>query len=282
MTISTKHTVEHRHPAGDGAATLEKIEPFFFRQDTQSLYACHHFPFQGAASTATLICNSVAHEYERCHRSMRVLAMQLAYGGQHVIRFDYAGMGNSAGDFLDVSSDQLRQDIAAAIDECKRRAGVDRINVVGIRLGATLAAQVAGQRDDVSCLVLYAPVLDGAALISEWQAEQEKFLNKHSHKIANLDAREVLGFPMCKKFQTDLCHSLAVSDPAATLQRVLVVMEKGEGERFAELINTLTSKGADVGREVFDGAAIWRREPMEAIVPVKILRRIAAWVKEGE
>jgi hypothetical protein len=30
-----------------------------------------------------------------------------------------------------------------------------------------------------------------------------------------------------------------------------------------------------------DAPAIWRREPFEAIVPFKLLRRIVAWMKEG-
>ena len=54
-------------------------------------------------------------------------------------------------------------DTRAAIDELKRQVpGLDRVTLVGLRFGATLAAAAAAGRDDVERLVLWDPVVDGA------------------------------------------------------------------------------------------------------------------------
>jgi pimeloyl-ACP methyl ester carboxylesterase len=50
------------------------------------------------------------------------------------------------------------EDIDAALDELVRRSGVSRLVLLGIRLGGTLAALVAGRRRDVARLVLWEPL----------------------------------------------------------------------------------------------------------------------------
>src|SRR4030067_1026137 len=112
---------------------------------------------------------------------MRQLAAHLARSGRQAMRFDYFGTGDSAGEYAQASLAQWQIDIGDAVDECRRQSGRERVCIVGLRLGATLAGKAAAQREDISALVLYAPVIDGQALLSEWGHEQAKHDRKLTH-----------------------------------------------------------------------------------------------------
>lgn len=257
----------------------ERFLPTFFQAGERRLYACHHFPPKPATGAeAVLICNAVAHEYERCHRSLRQLAMQFANAGYHAMRFDYFGTGDSAGEYTQVSFNQWRQDVANAIDECKRLSGRERVCIVGMRLGATLAAQAAAERDDVEALVLYAPVTDSRALLSEWEQEQAKHDSKMGRSPRQGIAGEVLGFPLTDAFRAELNSELVLPAPGASLRQVLMLAENIGGKEVRQLAEIMGNGGASVSVVSADAATIWRREPSEAIVPFKLIRHIVKWL----
>lgn len=259
----------------------EEFMPYFFGEDLCRLYACHHLPAAAAAAAkAVLICNATGHEYERTHRTLRQLAQQLARSGHHVLRFDYRGTGDSAGEYEHSGPAEWRQDVTAAIDECERRSGHKQVCVMGLRLGATLAAQAIAARKDVESLVLYAPITDGKSLLGEWERAQAEFERKHGHMARSGMVDEVLGFALSDTFRMEM-DSLTLPEPNPALRRVLILAEQA-GEKGAQrMAQALASRGASVSIEPVDAPAIWRREPFEAIVPFKLLRRIVAWMKEG-
>lgn len=258
----------------------EEILPYFFGEEP-SLYACHHFPFTDSAHEAVLICGATGHEYERCHRATRQLAVQLARAGYATMRFDYSGTGDSAGEYAQASLAQWQRDVAAAADECRRRTGRERLCMVGVRLGAALAAQVAAGRNDASHLVLYAPAMDGAALLAEWRGEQADFDRKYHH-TTDQAPDEVFGFPLTEAFRAELGRELVPPAPGPALQRVLILAEVPDESAIRQTATVLASRGANVTVERINGPAVWRRDPSEGIVPFKILRRIADWMREGQ
>ena len=266
--------------AGTGRLVAEKLLPYFFRDDPLRLYACVHMPASAADAEAVLICQPTGHEYERCHKAMRQLAVQLARAGHPVMRFDYSGSGDSEGECDEVSLAQWRADIGDAIAECRRVTGRQRVTVIGLRLGAILAAQVVAGRDDVDRLILYAPVTDGQALLAEWQEAQAEHDRKHSHVAAVPAQAEVLGMPITDALRAGLLHDLAVPAPRPALRRVLILAEPTVAAQLHALARVLAGEGAVVITETDDAPAIWRREPMEAIVPFKLIRRVVGWMNE--
>ena len=72
-----------------------------------------HFIRQG--EDGTLILGDDFYEYMRTHKAVRQLTMMLAKAGYHLLRFDYFGTGDSAGDGEDVTVEQLMQPAPAAI-----------------------------------------------------------------------------------------------------------------------------------------------------------------------
>lgn len=275
-------TMQHEEDAGGlpGAARREKLTPFFFREPARQLYACHHFPSFSSAGAA-LLCNATGHEYERSHKAVRQLAVQLARADHHVLRFDYYGTGDSSGSSEDGSLECWRDDIGDAIDECRRLTGCEHVTLIGLRLGATLAAQTAAERDDVDGLILYAPVTDAEALFADWKQAQAEHDRAHGRSAADPALDEVLGFPVTEAFRNELREGLSLGSPTRSLRRALVLYEAGREAHDRWIVDTLGSSGASVTAEMPDAPAIWHREPMEAIVPFKLIRRMVRWIQEG-
>ena len=159
------------------------MKPFFFGDSARPLFGLHHPPSGGAPRRwGVVICNPFGQEYLRAHRSLRELANRLAGDGFHVLRFDYYGCGDSAGDSAEASLEQWLLDISAAIAEVKEASASPKFALVGLRLGATLSGLLARQRGDVERLVLWDPILDGAAYLKELRTAHEDWLRDHAQR----------------------------------------------------------------------------------------------------
>ena len=124
----------------------------------------------------------------------RHLAERLARAGFAVLRFDWHGTGDSSGD--DYESNRVAtwlSDLNAAIEELKRRSGVERPALVGLRAGAALAAHVAAEREDVSALVLWIPMLTGAAWVNEMAKLHKLYLRIVPHRRPRAGRRGIVG-----------------------------------------------------------------------------------------
>ena len=261
----------------------ETIVPLFFGPES-SLYGCYHLPPDYRRQPGVLICQPTGHEYERCHRAMRQLAVQAARKGLSAMRFDYFATGDSAGDCAELSLARMRQDVQQALRHCLAKTGSGRLTLVGIRLGATLAAQLAGGSNQVESLVLYAPVFDGNALLDEWQRDQQTFHDKHNYPRQQIEDDEILGFVVPETFKAELRAQFGPAPAGGTLKRVLILTDAAEigsapANRWTEAFER---QSVEVTIEAVENIAIWRREPMEAIVPAKAIRRIIQWIMEAE
>lgn len=144
------------------------MNPFFFGSSKRPLFGIHHPPKSDVQQTVGIVlCPAIGQDYMRTHRGLKQLAIQLSKSGFHVLRFDYFGTGDSSGESTDVTVEQWLDDVGDAIEELKDTAGIGRIGLVGIRLGAALAAQAAHGRPDVDSVVLWDPVVTGASYIEE-------------------------------------------------------------------------------------------------------------------
>src|SRR6185312_15975263 len=98
-------------------------------------------------------------EQVHAHRSLRHLADKLAAARFSVVRFDFHGTGDSSGS--DEDGDRVATWLANISDVqywLRQQLGCRRISVIGLRLGAALAAQAAMDQP-VDCLLLWAPVV---------------------------------------------------------------------------------------------------------------------------
>lgn len=139
------------------------MNAFYFGASARPLFGVY-LPANPARDrdAGVVLCYPHGWEYLRGHRAFRQLAVRLSEAGFHVLRFDYFGTGDSAGEPWEGTPDQWLEDAATAVDELRDTAGVRAVSLVGMRLGAVLAARLAASRRDIDRLVLWDPVIRGA------------------------------------------------------------------------------------------------------------------------
>jgi pimeloyl-ACP methyl ester carboxylesterase len=182
------------------------MEPFFFEDSGRSLYGVLH-PARpdSPLRSGVVICPPIGQEYMRAHRGLLILANQLARAGYPAMRFDYAGTGDSEGGPSEQSLARWTDNVRAAARELKRRAGVTRVDAVGLRLGAALAFLAALPPGSAwRRLVLWDPVVRGAGYLEEMRRAHREWLAGSFVKEAAgppivepaLQSLEILGFEM--------------------------------------------------------------------------------------
>lgn len=140
------------------------IEPFLIGSADQ-VFAVYHPPANGAADTATLICPPLFADFARSQPALREIAISLAAAGQHVVRFDYRGTGDSSGVFEDVRLESLVEDVQRVVNETRELLGAPRLRFLGVRLSALIVAKAAGATSDADRIVFWDPVTDGRAYL---------------------------------------------------------------------------------------------------------------------
>ncbi len=203
--------------------TQPVLEPFYFGPDEQ-LFGVYHPPPDRTRGVGVVVCPPVGQEHIRSHRALLKLSLSLASAGFPVLRFDPLGCGDSAEIFPGTDAlDRWRRDVGVAIEELAEGSGVEEIVLCGLRLGASLAAHAIGEHDEVSGLVLWDPVAQGARYVEDLLEAHQQWL-RTSFVEANEDrpgeGDEALGFPLPKAALARL--ALGQADLAG-LEHLLVV-----------------------------------------------------------
>lgn len=223
------------------------MNPIFFGEGVAPLYGVHHSPRTesrpGQTGHGVVLCSPFGQEYMRAHRAYRQLALLLTRRGFHVLRFDYRGTGDSSGDPEGVTADDWVTDIGLAIDELKEVASIACVTVLGLRLGALLAASACAARSDVDRLVLWDPVRSGAAYEDELLAAiASEEPSGNSASSGNGEGREgelhFNGFTLSRELRESLRSLDVVSAAEAKVDRILQAVSH-ETETFSEIRDAL-------------------------------------------
>lgn len=207
------------------------MTPFFFGEGERRLFGVYEPPAGDRPGTAkaAVFCAPWGPDYVVSHTALCRLGSQLAASGRHVLRFDYYGAGDSAGESEEVDLDGWLDDIGMAIDELKSMAGAPRVALVGLRLGASLAAELAVRRTDVESVVLWDPVVRGAGYLRELQVEHERWVAERS-RAKPLPATEIpnrVCHPLPPRLEAQIAAVDLPSQVASLRQKVLLVLSDG-------------------------------------------------------
>ncbi len=221
------------------------MEAFFFGSSAESLYGVYH-PAQldKDRGEGIVICNPFGQEAMRAHRPIRQLALQLTALGYHVLRFDYAGTGDSALDLQEVTAQHWLANIHTAVQELSDIAGINKISLLGLRLGALLAStaavQMAMSGNHLERLVLWDPLLDGETFLQEMRAMADgskpfiNFIDAKQHMHCN-------GFEVSLALQQSvkLCNILSTSseEKSALVKKQLLLVVSHESTVFNKIKN---------------------------------------------
>ena len=156
----------------DSCAALGTARPRFIAHNSRYLFAWHHPALATARrGVAVVLCPASGDEYVRAYRAWRKLAERLAGIGFDVLRFDYEGTGDSAGNPEErVQPDAWLQNIERVVNEAQTITGSSEVVLIGLRLGAMLALQAAVASGRVNSLVLWSPFRSGQACVRELKA----------------------------------------------------------------------------------------------------------------
>ncbi len=220
--------------------------PFYFGSSTRPLFGAHSPPNKAARDTAVLLIPPMGQEAIRAQRAIRQLGLRLARERFHALRFDLSGTGDSAGDFADVRFDAWVEDTRTAIDELRDRTGIQRVSLVGLRLGAALACRAAHGRRDVDKIVLWEPAFSGVHYLADLRKRHEDFMRAELPRRRTTpfaQEGEVLGFPLSKELVDDLSKIDLPNEPKLDSRSATVVTTEGADDIALEkALPTLTPR----------------------------------------
>ena len=264
---------------------MPESEPIFFGAAKRPLFGWFHFPLhledvQGHR-LGLVICNPFGYEAICAHRSLKRFAQATADLGLPCLRFDYDGTGDSFGS--DFDPERLQAWISSvhqAIDALKTRAAVDRVVLLGVRLGATLAALAAVDRTDVIGLVAIAPVLVGKAYLHELRALQmtlDLLPAPATFSCLPAGTQESVGFAISAETQRKLAQIDLTQQTRAPAHQVLL-LDRLDLAPNAAWADQLRSLGATVAHRALPGYVEMLLDPHKAQIPAAMLEATLTWL----
>ena len=142
-------------------------EAFFLDGPRGERFCLYHAP-QGACRGALVYVHPFAEEMNKSRRMAAMAARALAATGYGVLQIDLHGCGDSDGEFGEARWEHWQDDLAVASTWLAQRSA-QPVGLWGLRLGALLALDYArSAREPVAQLVLWQPVLQGAAFMTQF------------------------------------------------------------------------------------------------------------------
>jgi pimeloyl-ACP methyl ester carboxylesterase len=226
-----------------------------------------------------LLCSGIKNDAMTGHRSFRQLANALAACGYPTLRFDYPGTGDSA-DPEDPQHGSIeawavwQKSIHTAIDLLRRQSGAEQIVLIGLRLGATLAATVASQRDDVAAMVMLAPVLRGRSYINQLSVEA-----KLHDPSGQTDGSLVLHELHLSKQTVDIIREIDLRTMVLKQNCKVAVFAEAPTPLLTECAQAWGQSGASVTCSDFTGLEPMLRPVFMNHEPSANFERVTAWLR---
>lgn len=245
---------------------------------------CTGWLHPAAGNRGVIICAAQGYEELCTHRPMRGLAERFAKAGLPTLRFDYPGTGDSAGDERDPARVRAWLDsIHAARRYLRDQVGVEEIAIVGLRIGATLAAIAAEEMGDVEAVALMAPAVSGRVYVRELRAFSSLFTPapEGASPPADSDALQATGFLLTSSTVADL-KALGLLKLARRPAKRVMLLHRPDAPPEKKLAARLRELDANVSEITFDGFS----ELMDEVcygqrLPHAIFQRLTEFLAEG-
>ncbi|MCW5661958.1 MAG: hydrolase 1, exosortase A system-associated [Burkholderiaceae bacterium] len=225
-----------------------------------------------AARGGLLVAAAFAEEMNRCRSMVSLQARRLAGLGIGTLLVDPFGTGDSAGEFSEATWDGWRADMLVGADWLDHHGGGCRA-VLGIRLGAVMALQIAQARSGVKRLLLWQPVLSGKTFYTQFlRIRMAAEMQQSSRSTSTAELRklseqgqivEVSGYEVSPALATQLDG--LVFDPGAVPASVALdwfeVVPQGAAAELAPAsaapLQRLHARGIETQASAVAGPAFW-------------------------
>ncbi len=250
------------------------MRPLWFGAEDRPLFGWLHVPENKLVRGGVLLNPPLGIEAVSAHAAYRRLADRLAEVGFAVLRFDYDGTGDSAGQTHDPGRVAAWLRSIREAEALMRGLGLGRLSVIGMRVGATLVAEAFGSGPPVlDDLVLWDPCASGRTFLREQGALWSFAFGARSNDDGSI---ETPGLVFDKDTVADL-SSITIADSEGPLAKgVLLLMRanrKGDRRMNERLGLPHVEKQTILGQEEFVDVT-----PDAAILPVETIEIIVEWL----
>jgi dienelactone hydrolase len=229
---------------------------------------------------AVLLCPPVGHEYMCSHRAFRRLALDLASQGFPVMRFDYYGTGNSAGEpGTESLVPRWTASVLYAADALREWSGCDTLAFVGLRFGANLAVAAAAGRNDVSSLVLWSPCVNGRSLVRQTRMLAMAAAEHPDDLTPETEGMESVGFLLDAVTVADIASADMVDRAEYSVANALI-MTSGDAQPEQRLVTALQDAGVDYEERVYANHAAFMVTPLHSVLPTGAIETVVTWLGE--
>jgi alpha-beta hydrolase superfamily lysophospholipase len=251
--------------------------PLYFESRGQTLSGWLYLPGQKPADVGLVVCKPFGYDAICAHRSLRAFAAAGAAVGMPVLRFDYAGTGDSTDPAADADQIPLwSDDIRAAALTLRRETGVAQVCLLGLGLGALLAS-LAAIEAGICGLIAIAPVVGGRRYLRELRAFQAAAA-KDSQAVQQNGDLEVAGFRITAASaatlnRTDLAQ---LSRPPAPC---MLVIDRSDLPSVKPWADAMQALGAEVDYRCLPGFTDMMSTPHAAVVPREMIGATVEWLE---
>jgi alpha-beta hydrolase superfamily lysophospholipase len=251
--------------------------PTWFGPPDASLFGVLHIPENGLARAGVVICPPLGKEHIDSYRGLKLLAQRLCARGFAVLRFDYAGTGDSAHEQDSPAAVSRYQSSIRAAADYLRACGVPDIGLVGLRAGALLAGVTADSIEGLAGLVLWDPVTDGRRFLRKQRALYKMTVGSDPALSVDTGRESIPGLSLSMTAAAELG---ALKLPAALDAPVPVLLavrpERADDQRTA----ALAASGNCTVRTVSGQAAFVEPASFVVEIPVGALFAITSWLHD--
>ena len=264
--------------------------PFFLPADHGRLFCVAHRPQTADCRRGAILVPPFAEEMNRSRRQMFLFGRTLATAGILTILPDLYGTGDSDGDLREAEWSGWQRDIVKAA-EWLQLQGVSEISLIGLRLGALLAASLSGDIvADGGSLVLVQPVINGEQFVTQFlrlrlaadmvrPSESKLTTADLRRQLQDGDVLEVAGYPLSPA----LAHAideLKMADLLAATDRDLCWYEVSAQGALSPAASRLLEKlqPASLRTQVIAGEPFWSTQEI-AVVPA-LAESVASALKQ--
>ena len=249
---------------------------FYLSSQDQPLLAwLHTNQDRNCIDHGVIICSPIGYEQLHSHRSLRHMADALARLGIPTLRFDWHGTGDSAG--IDEDDARLacwKTNLRDAVAWMRKQLGCQRISIVGLRMGATLATLALD--DEIDNLVLWSPVTKGRSYVREMSAIDLTSELPAQKTPESSGAIETAGFTLTRETAEDLSQiNLLQSRPNC---RLALIVGRDDLPADRRLFDWYANLGIPVDQLELPGYTEMLAEPHRGQVPLRAIHEISTWL----